>query len=215
MGSTIDVLILGAGGHGRVVGDILLCAQQAGSSAVPIGYLDDDRDLYGSTRQGLPVLGSLAEIDRIAHHAIILAIGDNRTRKQLYEQLCQRGEHFVAAIHPRAVVASDVQVGVGTVICAHVTVNPGSVIGSNAILNTGCTVDHDNRIGDHVHIAPGAHLGGDIAVGTGALIGIGAVVMPQRHVQEWSIVGAGALVTKHIPAHTTWIGVPARPMEKR
>jgi len=210
----MKVLILGAGGHAQVVVDVLQCAHRNGDDAVPIGYLDDAPHLQGQTRLGLPVLGLLDQIDTVSHDAVILAIGDNGTRRRLYEQLQQQGERFATAIHPRSVIASDVKIGPGSMVCAGVIINPGSMIGANAILNTGCTVDHHSRIGDHVHIAPGVHLGGNVVIGTGTLVGIGAVVMPQRQVGEWSVVGAGAVVTKDIPTRTTAFGFPARLFER-
>jgi sugar O-acyltransferase (sialic acid O-acetyltransferase NeuD family) len=206
----VKVLILGAGGHGQVVADVLLCAHRAGSAVLPIGYLDDAVRLQGQTILGLPVRGTFEQIDAVSHEGVILAIGDNHIRERIYEQLRQRGECLVSAVHPRSIVATDVSVGPGTVICAGAVVNPGSEIGANTILNTACTVDHHNCIGDHVHVAPGVHLGGDVVIGTGALVGIGAVVMPQHQIGDWATVGAGAVVTKNVPVGTVWVGVPAR-----
>jgi sugar O-acyltransferase (sialic acid O-acetyltransferase NeuD family) len=204
------VLILGAGGHGQVVADALICAHQRGDPSRPIGYLDDDMHLCNQSRLGLPVLGSLDQIGYISHDAIIVAVGDNRTRYRICERMQEKGEHFAIVIHPRSVVASDVQIGHGSVVCPGAIVNTGSVIGANVIVNTGCTIDHHNQIDDYAHVAPGAHLGGDVVIGTGTLIGIGTVVIPQRRVQEWSVVGAGAVVTEDIRPYTTAVGVPAR-----
>lgn len=211
----MKVLILGAGGHAQVVADALSCAHRAGGTAEPIGYMDDASHLHGQTRLGLPILGTLGQLDAVRHDAIILAIGDNRTRRKLYEELQGCGECFVTAVHPRSVIAPGVQIGPGSVVCAGVVINVESHIGANVILNTGCTIDHHNQIGDHVHIAPGARLGGDVAVDAGALIGMGAVVMPQRRVGAWSVIGAGAVVTEDIPPSTTSVGVPARLIEGR
>jgi sugar O-acyltransferase (sialic acid O-acetyltransferase NeuD family) len=204
------VLILGAGGHAQVVADILLRAQQTGASAYPIGFLDDNPALIGTTIMGLPVLGTIAQLDKIEHDAVIVAIGDNRTRARLFELVRARGENIANAIHPTAVLTTDVHLGHGVMICAGVVVNTGTVIGDNVILNTGCTVDHHNHIGNHAHIAPGVHLGGNVTIGEGALVGIGAVVIPQRTIGAWSVIGAGSVVTKDIPAYVTAVGVPAR-----
>ena len=203
------VLILGAGGHGQVVADILWRAAEAGAALQPAAFLDDDPALLGRTFLGLPVLGGLAQLPDFPHDGVILAIGHNATRARLFDELAGRGERFITACHPRAVVAPDVQVGPGSVICAGVVVNTGSVVGRNAILNTGCTVDHHNVVADHAHIGPGAHLGGAVQIGAGALLGIGAVVMPQRTVGAWSTVGAGAVVTRPVADGVTVAGIPA------
>ena len=204
------VLIIGAGGHAQVVADILLRMREAGINLTPIGYLDDNPALAGQNLLGLPVLGSVASLSRTAHDALIVAIGDNEVRQRIIQSLQVQGERFAIARHPSAVIAPDVMIGPGSMICAGVVVNPGSTIGANVILNTGCTVDHHNRIGDHVHIAPGVHLGGEVQIDEGTLVGIGATVMPQRRVGAWSVVGAGALVHTDIPDHVVAVGTPAR-----
>lgn len=208
--SAMRVLILGAGGHGQVVADILLRMQAAGAKLTPSGYLDDNPELTGKFLLGLPVLGPLAALPFIPHEAVIVAIGNNELRSRIFRALQAQGEYLVTARHPQTTISPDVSIGPGSTICAGVIVNPGSTIGANAILNTGCTVDHHNHISDHTHVAPGARLGGDVQIGEGTLIGIGAIVMPQRSVGAWSVVGAGALVTRNLPAHVVAIGAPAR-----
>lgn len=209
------VLILGAGGHAWVVADILFRMQEAGQDVVPVGYLDDNPQLAGQRFLDLAVLGALSRLPDQAHDAVVIAIGHNQTRQRLFSALQERGEQFVVARHPKSVIASDVRIGTGTMICAGAIVNPGSVVGANVILNTGCTVDHHNLIGDHVHIAPGVHLGGEVAIGEGTLVGIGSTVIPQHTIGAWSVVGAGSLVSKNIPDRSTAVGVPARVIHKQ
>ena len=206
----MQVLIIGAGGHGQVVADILLQMRNAGSRLMPLGYLDDDPALTGQVRLGLRVLGTTADLSMIGHDALILGIGSNSVRQRLFQQLGDLAEHFVSLKHPSAVVASGVKIGPGSVICAGVVINPASKVGANVILNTACTVDHHNHIGDHCHIGPGAHLGGEVSIGEGALVGIGAIVMPQRRVGNRTIVGAGALVHDDLPDGVVAVGVPAK-----
>jgi sugar O-acyltransferase (sialic acid O-acetyltransferase NeuD family) len=204
------VLIIGAGGHGQVVADILFQMRNMGTDILPVGYLDKDPTLWGKDFLNLTVLGSENNLSSISHDAVIVAIGDNRMRKERYEALRENGESFVSACHPRAIIAPDVVLGPGAVIMAGAVVNTGSIIKENVILNTGCTVDHHAEIGAHVHIAPGCHLGGQVVVKEGTLLGIGSIVMPQKTVGSWATVGAGSLVKTDVPDLITVVGVPAR-----
>lgn len=204
------IVIIGGGGHAQVVADILLQMQRSGSDVHPIGYLDDDHDLSGVAPLGLPVLGKISDLARIEHNAVIIGIGNNSIRYKLYCNLQAQGEVFAMACHPDAVISANVSIGLGSVICAGVVVNTGSRIGVNAILNTGCTVDHHNMIGDYAHIAPGVHLGGDVAIGDGSMIGIGVIVLPQRTIGSWTTVGAGSVVTKSLSNSVVAVGTPAR-----
>lgn len=204
------VVIVGAGGHGQVVADILWRMRDAGADVAPVAFLDENGALHGRVILQTPVAGGMERLSEIEHEAVIVAIGSGRVRQRLFMLLQERGERFVTARHPTAVIAPDVVVGPGTMICANVVVNTGAVIGQNVILNTACTVDHHNWIGDHAHIAPGAHLGGDVTVGEGSLIGIGAVTLPQRRVGRWCTVGGGAVVVQDVGDGETVVGNPAR-----
>ena len=208
------VVIVGAGGHGQVVADVLLSARRAGSDWEPTGFVDDNPALLGRSFLALPVIGLVETLGTIPHDGVVVAIGDNHLRRSIFDLLQQRGEHFIIARHPSAVIASDVELGPGTMICAAVVVNTGTTIGSNVILNTACSIDHHNRIGDHVHVGPGTRAGGAVTVERSALIGIGATIMPGRTIGANSVVGAGALVHQDVGDATVVVGVPARPVRK-
>ena len=209
------VLIIGAGGHGQVVADILLRMKERTGDVEPIGFLDEDPSLAGRQALGLAVLGTKAVLASVSHDAVIVAIGDNAVRRRLVEPLRSSGEQLATAIHPDAVVAPDVTIGAGTTVCAGAVVNPGSVVGSCVLLNTGCSIDHHNLIGNYVHIAPGVRLGGQVVVGEGTLVGIGAMVTPRLHIGAWSVVGAGSLVHHDVPDGVTVVGNPARVLDGR
>lgn len=205
----IKVIIIGAGGHGQVVADILLQMKASGAELEPIGYLDDNPREVGKVFLGLSVLGPLEDLQLIPHAAVIVAIGENRTRERIFKLLERKGERFITAQHPRATIAPDVRVHPGCMIMAGAVVNSGSVIGKNSILNTNCSVDHHCYIGDHVHVAPGSNLGGGVKVGEGVLIGIGSTILPRQKIGPWSIIGAGSLVRDDVTEGTTVAGVPA------
>lgn len=202
------VIIVGAGGHGAVVADLFAAMRRAGSDVEPIGFLDD-RLPAGTTAHGLPVLGAWSALASLPHDAICVAVGDNRTRRRLYERWADAGEHFAQAVHPSAIIAPDVSIGAGAMVCAGVVINPGTVVGPNTIVNTASSLDHHNVVGAHVHVAPGVHTGGDVRIGDGALVGIGAVIVPQRTVGAWATVGAGAVVVTDVVASAVVTGVPA------
>ncbi|NLG42741.1 MAG: acetyltransferase [Phycisphaerae bacterium] len=207
------ILILGAGGHGRVVLDILL---QAARYQV-VGYLDNNRDMIGRRVDGLPVYGTIEDLERFAHEldiqGVIIAIGDNGTRRGLARQVDAAGIPLVNAVHPAATLASTVTLGRNDVICAGVVVCDRCQIGDSVILNTGCVVDYQTMIGEGVHICPGVRIGGRVKVESGAFVGIGATVVPKVTIGCESITGAGAVVTADVPSMATVVGVPARPVK--
>jgi sugar O-acyltransferase (sialic acid O-acetyltransferase NeuD family) len=205
------ILIIGAGGHAQVVADILICGCKLSSkNAHPIGYLDDNPKIVGQSYLNIPVLGNLQQISTIDHDYVVVAIGNNQRRKQIFDQLKLANENFLTVIHPSAIISTSVTIGVGSMICAGAIINPAATIGNNVIINTGSTIDHHNHIADHVHIAPGVNLGGEVTVAEGTFIGIGASIIPQRQIGEWSIIGAGATIITNVEPHTTYVGTPGK-----
>lgn len=203
------ILIIGAGGQGRVVADALLaCAEDGGFHVV--GFLDADTALHGRVHRNIPIIGDIEMIATTVHDAVVVAIGDNATRRRVAMSPEMRERRLIAVCHPASVVAPDVSIDDGAMLSASATVVTGTRIGRGCIVNTGCVIDHDCTIGDWAHVAPRAVLGGHVTIGAGALVGIGSTVMPGRHVGEGAIVGAGAVVTTDVPPAAVVVGVPAR-----
>jgi UDP-perosamine 4-acetyltransferase len=205
------VVIYGAGGHGKVVADVL----ERDPAIEVIGWLDDDPRRVGAAFFGHPVLGGLAEVPRLLARGVghaVVAIGDNPSRERLARVLAGHGMAFARAVHPAAQLGRGVTVGAGAVIMAGEVVNADSTIGEHAIVNTGATVDHDCRVGRAAHVAVGAHLAGGVTVGDLTLIALGAGVGPNVAVGARVVVGAGAVVLDDLPDDARAVGIPARPL---
>lgn len=194
------LLIAGAGGHAKVVIDAAVACgfEIAGVMGKPGG---------ATTLLGYPVTDDATAVQA---DCFVAAIGDNAARAAEFERLSATGMRPASVIHPSAVIAPGVHVGVGAFVAAGVVINVDAHIGENSILNTGCTIDHDCEIGDHVLVGPGSSLSGGVVVGTGTLLGVGTSIVPLARVGEWSVVGAGAAVTSDLPSLAVCVGVPAR-----
>lgn len=209
----MDVVIVGAGGHGRVVLDILMQNRQHRV----IGFLDSNASLHGRRMDGKPVLGDMSLAPKLAGRGIegaVVAIGDSGVRRAFAEELEAGGLELINAIHPSANLAHNVTLGRNLVIAAGALVCAHCQIADSVILNTGCIVDHESRIGTAVHVCPGARLAGRVVVDAGAFIGIGATVIQSVRIGSEAIVGAGAVVIQDVEPMSTVVGVPARPIKE-
>lgn len=202
------LVIIGAGGHGRVVAD---AARLAGWRQ--IGFLDDREDVE---TDGHPRLGALADLGSLdaEWRSAIVALGDNQARLSLLATARKFGLETPAIVHPSAIVSSIVDMGDGVFVAAGAVVNVGASLGEAALINTGATVDHDCRIGAAVHLAPGVNLGGDVTVGERSFVGIGASVRNGVRIGRAVVVGAGAAVVDDIEDGVTAVGIPARAAHK-
>ena len=197
-----QTVIIGAGGHARVIADILYCLN------IPLlGFLDDDDAVRFP---GQNILGRVGD----AHHFFdqawfIIGIGRNALRETIAIDYASKAR-FLTAVHPNAVVAKSAVLGIGTVVMAGAVVNPGAVIGKHVIINTAATVDHDCVLEDYVHLSPGVHLSGTVHVGKRCWLGTGSVVVNNVSLAPDCVVGAGAAVVENLTKSGVYVGVPAR-----
>lgn len=201
------LILVGAGGHGRVALD---AARAAGWTVA--GFIDRDRPA-GSNVNGYRVLGDDGILDESIAEGraeFIVALGDQAARRALSLRIRAAGGRLARLIHPAAVVSGWARIGEGTVVMAAAVINANAEIGDFCIVNTGAIVEHDCRLRDGVQIGPGACLAANVRLETDALVGAGATLIPGVCVGAGSVIGAGAAVIEDLPAGVTAVGVPAR-----
>jgi len=208
--SALPLILIGAGGHARVLLDALELA-----GAKILGLLDADASRAERELMGYRVLGDDAVLRQHAPGSVALvnaigSIDSMQARKQVYEKLRRAGHVFESVIHPRATVSRHALAAAGVQVMAGAVVQAGAHVGEDTIINTGASVDHDCIVGAHVHIAPGVTLSGNVRVGDETHVGTGAIVMQGVRIGARCTVGAGAVVLKEVRDGTRVKGLPAR-----
>lgn len=201
------LVIIGAGGHGKVVAD----AAQKMQCYDEIVFLDA-RFATLHSLLGFAVIGDDAMIPDLVSETceFVVAIGDNRIRARIFQELVNLKARFAIIVHPSAQIGAGVTLNFGCVVFAGAVINPDTVIGQNVIVNTGAVIEHDCTVENHAHLAPGSTVTGGCRIGEGALFGASATAIPNKVIGKGSIIGAGAVVVKDIPDNTVATGIPAR-----
>ncbi|MEM9694064.1 MAG: NeuD/PglB/VioB family sugar acetyltransferase, partial [Myxococcota bacterium] len=213
-----QIIVYGAGGHGKVVADIV----RTMPDATLLGFVDD-RTPVGAMVLGAPVLGS-SGLDAPGLGAdrwlrargaddgaeVALGIGDNHARERVAARCVEAGFALATLVHPTAAVSSAAVLAAGVVVMAQAAINPGAVVEEGAIINTGAVVEHDVRVGPYAHVSPHATLAGGASVGRLSHVGAGATCLPLTSIGEDVTVGGGAVVHRAVPDRVVTAGVPAR-----
>ncbi len=198
------LVIIGAGGHGRVVADIARLNHYQ-----DICFLDDDSNNLFSD-------GKVQDFDNcIGKCDFFIAIGDNTVREKIFTLIFDKGGNIVSLIHPSATIAENVKFGKGVAVMAGAVVNSGVEICDGCIINTASSVDHDCKIDRFVHISVGAHLAGSVNIGKRTFVCAGVTVINNICIAGDCVIGAGAVVIEDIREKGTYIGVPAKKLKKQ
>lgn len=205
------VLIIGGGGHAKVLVDCLFL-----NEAEITGFTDlDSLKKESLAAYGIKFLGNDDQIFEYEPAQVLLVnglggVGKLSIRGSIYSSFKEKGYTFTQVIHPAATIASQVIIEEGAQVMAGAVIQPGSFIGANSIINTGAMIDHECHIGRNVHIAPGAVLSGAVLVGDNTFIGAGSTVMQCVQIGKKVIVGAASIVNSNIPDYAKAYGVPAK-----
>lgn len=206
-----QLIILGAGGHGRV------CAEIAARCGYAVTGFCDPALALGEWINGVPVIAEDDErlfAEWMVNADLFIALGENTRRVELGELAQQRGIQLATLIDPTAVVSTTAEIGAGSVLMANVVVNANASVGAHCILNTACAIDHDGKLGDGVQIGPGVKAAGNVTLGDKSVVGIGASLIPGVRVGREAIIGAGAVVTADVADGVIVAGVPAQPIKR-
>ena len=195
------IVIIGAGGHGRVVADV---AKLNGYESIL--FLDDDSENKNPNKVG-PISDFPNYIDK---YDFFVAVGNNASREKLTSHIAEFGANIVTLIHPRAVVCEDVKMGRGCFVMAGAVINTNVKIGEGVIVNTSSSIDHDCEIGDYTHVSVGTHIAGTVKTGKRVFLCAGVTVVNNVSISDDCVIGAGAVVVNNIDEKGLYLGVPAR-----
>ncbi|MFN9596654.1 MAG: acetyltransferase [Bacteroidota bacterium] len=210
------VIIVGSSGHAKVLVDIF---EKDGGFEI-LGFIDSYRS-KGEKTLGYEVLGNEESLPKmLAEHAgckVFIAVGDNWTRKLIYDRLraLVPSLEFASAVHPSAQIGKDVTIGIGVAIMAGAVINSCTEVGNFAIINTNASLDHDSRMGEFSSLAPGVTTGGGVVIGAFSAIGIGATLSHRITVGAHTVIGAGSLLLDSCGDQELLFGVPAKAIRSR
>jgi sugar O-acyltransferase (sialic acid O-acetyltransferase NeuD family) len=210
-----DLVIIGTGGHGRELADVVRASIDDGAPWVLRGFVDANVERHGREIDGVEVLGDESVLPRLGRCAVVVGVGSTSARRRIVERLAPAGVEWPILAHPTATVTGSGQLSPGCVLMAGVVLTTNVHLGAHTHLNTQSSASHDCAFGAFVHLAPGAHAAGNVVLGDGVDVGIGASLVQGIRVGAWSVVGAGAVVIGDAPENVTLVGVPARVVKTR
>ncbi len=211
--SLSELMILGLGGQGRVVGSIATAQGYTIKGFLDVlGDPESEAELFG-----LPILGSISLLKEMDRPAVAIAIGDNYLRRKIFQEVLATNPaaSIISPIHPQSYREKDIRIGSHVTICIGAIVCTAVEISDGVIVNSGAIVEHECMLGQYTHVCPGVKLGGRVRIGQFTHIGIGASVIDKVTIGNHTTIGAGSVVIKDIPDNATAVGIPARVIKDR
>ena len=191
--------IIGAGGHGKVVGEIALLNKYN-----TINFFDER--INEIKKYPFKIIGNLDQLknELMNYDDFFVAIGDNKKRQNQIAWLKKEKKNIISLIHPKSTVSQFSSIDAGTCVMANVAINPGTIIKEGVIINTSCSIDHDCLIDDFAHISPNCSLSGNVSIGKFTHLGTGSSVHPGVYIGENVKIGVGSKIYKDIADNITF-----------
>ena len=203
-----NLIIIGAGGFGR---EVAWLASEARDPFQVLGFLDDRTNIPSEELGGHRLLGGLDLWPSFTETALVIAIGNPRTRYAVAQRLQTRGEtEFATLVHRSCLIGPNCHIAAGSMVCAGCILTTNINVGPHSILNIGTTVGHDVQIGSFVTVAPQVALSGCVVLGDGVEIGTASSIRQGLCIGEGSMLGMGSTLTKDMPENTLFFGSPAK-----
>lgn len=210
-----DIAIFGVGGFGREVLTLIQDINRVEPQWNIVGFFDDGYE-KGIVVNGYPVLGTVDDLNAWeTEMAVTICIGNTVVKKKILEKIDNPNVFYPTLVHPSVWIGDErfVEIGNGCIFCAGVMITTNIVIKDFVILNLQCTVGHDTVINDYAAFMPSVNISGEVNIGEGVYVGTGAKIINQLEIGDYTIVGAGAVVSRSLPSHCTAVGVPAKPIK--
>lgn len=207
-----NIVIIGSGGFGREVAWLIEDINEVKPTWNIIGFVDDNPEMLGEKLNGYEVVGNIDWLMSQEYY-VVNAIAGTNTRKNMMDKLSNSNNKYPTLIHPNVIISDTSTIGEGTIICAGNIISVNVTIGKHVIINLDSTIGHDAIIEDFTTILPSVNVSGNVIVNKRVSIGTGSAIIQGLSVGENTIVGAGAVVVKDIPANCTAVGTPAKPIK--
>jgi sugar O-acyltransferase (sialic acid O-acetyltransferase NeuD family) len=210
-----NIVIYGAGGFAREVFQLIEDINKKNKLYNFLGFVQDNSKNLEEKIYGFPILDGMNWLEKHKETLVVIGIGNTCAKRKIAMRLEEQNINSPVLIHPNVIAGRNVEFGKGSIICASNVITVDIKIGMHVILNLDCTVGHDAIIEDFSTVAPGSHISGNVHIGQGTDVGTGSSIIQGMQIGAWSVLGAGAVVSKNIPDNVTAVGVPARPVKER
>lgn len=207
-----DIVIVGAGGFGREVAWLIERINEVNAEWNLLGFVDDNEEVLGTEVNGYKVLGNIDWLNKQELN-VATAIGDSNVRKSIIKRLKNSRNIYPVLIDPNAICSNEITYGEGVIVCAGTVITVNVKVGNHVIINLDCTIGHDAALGDYTTILPSVNISGYVVTEECVNIGTSSAVIPGKSIGEGTIVGAGSVVVKDLPANCTAVGAPAKPIK--